>query len=420
MTRKEITTGVFYSEIEGNYKKSRLSIYLASPLKRDNLTATALIPFLLERGTKEFPDMTLIKRKLNALYGANLGTSYSCTGFKRVIDGYIEGVDERLVGEGSALSEERTKLLLDVLFSPACENGEFNGEWLNVEREKLCEVIRAIINEKRDYCLKLLAENFFFADERSLPTDGFEEDLEGITGKSLYCDYEQFIKDCTVEIIYVGKRSAGLEETLTKAFSGLERSSKPKKELSPVPYGEEKSTVISLPVEQDKLALAFSCGRLLSEREMTALRVGCSLLGGTATSRLFMNVREKMSLCYYAAARVSYRSGGGITIDCGIDHKNTKKARAAIMNELESLAKDGATEKELTEVKLLFRNILSSVRDTSGSLSGYCYTSIEKYGRIVMPEEELEIIESITNEEIMDVLKLLHLNASSLIQKEDK
>ena len=242
--------------------------------------------------------------------------------------------------------------------------------------------------------------------------------MEGITGKSLYCDYEQFIKDCTVEIIYVGKRSAGLEETLTKAFSGLERSSKPKKELSPVPYGEEKSTVISLPVEQDKLALAFSCGRLLSEREMTALRVGCSLLGGTATSRLFMNVREKMSLCYYAAARVSYRSGGGITIDCGIDHKNTKKARAAIMNELESLAKDGATEKELTEVKLLFRNILSSVRDTSGSLSGYCYTSIEKYGRIVMPEEELEIIESITNEEIMDVLKLLHLNASSLIQKE--
>lgn len=419
MTRNEISNGVFFNEIEGDYKKSVLSVFLASPLKRDNITSSALIPFLLERGTKEYPDMTLLKRKLNRLYGANLNVSYSSVGFARTIEGSIDGVDDMLVGE-KGLSSERARLLLDVLFDPAAENGEFNAEWLDVEHEKLREVIRAIINEKRDYCLKLLAESFFCLDERGLPNDGFEEDLDKITAKSLYNDYKKIITDSSVEIIYVGRRCEGLFEMLKSTFADIKVGDAAVKELAPVPYCEEKATVLSLPVEQDKLALGFTCGRLLSEREMAALRLGSSLLGGSATSRLFMNVREKMSLCYYAASRTSFRSGGGIIIDCGIDHKNTEKAREAIMNELYMLAKDGPTEKELTEIKLLFKNILSSVRDTSSSLASYCFNSLARYKRVVTPEEELSVIESLSSEEIIAALSLLKLNASCLIQKEEK
>ncbi len=419
MTRKELKKGVFYNEIEGNYKKSVLSVFLASPLKRENLTSTALIPSMLERGTKECPDMTLLKRRLNRLYGANLNVSYSSVGFSRTIECSVEGVDDTLVGE-TGLSSERARLLLDVLFTPAVENEAFNEKWLDVEREKLREVIRAIINEKRDYCLKLLAESFFDLDERGLPNDGYEEDLDGITAQSLYSDYRNLVKGSTVEIIYVGRRCEGLSDMLKNTFSRIEVGGETVKQLAPVPYCDEKATVLSLPVEQDKLALGFTCGRLLSERELAALRLGSSLLGGSATSRLFMNVREKMSLCYYAASRTSFRSGGGIIIDCGIDHKNTDKAREAILNELSTLTKDGPTAKELTEIKLLYKNILSSVRDTSSSLASYCFNSLARYKRIVTPEEELAVIESLTAEEIMSSLALLRLNASCLIQKEDK
>lgn len=419
MTRKEIAKGVFYNEIEGSYKKSVLAVFLASPLKRENLTASALVPFLLERGTKALPDMTLLKRKLNSLYGANLNTSYSSVGFSRIVEGSIDGVDGAFVGE-SGLSGSRAQLLLDVLFDPAVFEGAFNEEWLDVEREKLREVICAIINEKRDYCLRLLAESFFSLDERGLPNDGFEEDLDAITGKSLFEDYSKIVAGSRVEIIYVGNHCEGLYEKLARTFEGIKVGGESVKELEAVPYCEEKATVLSLPVEQDKLALGFTCGRLLSERELAALRLGSSLLGGSATSRLFMNVREKQSLCYYAAARISYRSGGGIIVDCGIDHKNTPKAREAILNELNMLAKDGPTEKELTEIKLLFKNILSAVRDTSSSLASYCFNSLARYGRLVTPEEELSVIESITFEEITAMLCLLRLNASCLIEKEGK
>ena len=415
MTRKEIDKGIFLTQAEGNYKKSRLSIYLASPLVRETLTTTAMLPFVLERGTARLPDMTLLRRKQNELYGANLSTNYSGYGFARIIEGHIDGVDASLLSDGMDIMRQKTELLSDVLFDPYVEERAFPTQSVDIEREKLREVIRSVINDKREYCAKLLFESFFEGDERALPADGYEQDLASIGGAKLYETYAGTTGSSRVEIIYVGSRYDGLEEAILKNIGSREPAAI--KDITAVPKRELKTVTEVMDVEQDKLAMAFTTGRVLDLRELIIQRVASALLGGSPTSRLFMNVREKQSLCYSIGSRPHYKAGGGMVIECGIEHENTARARQAILQELDTLAKEGPTDKELAEIKLLFSNYMGAVYDSSTALAGQMYSTIMLYGDIIAPEKELEYVNSVTAGEVKAMLSEMHLNTISCISK---
>lgn len=417
ITRNEIAPGVFLTEAEGPYKKSRLAIYAASPLARETITRTAMLPFVLERGTAKLPDMTRLKRYLNELYGARMSTNYSVSRFNRVLEGYIEGVDGALVQDGAEVSHHRAGLLFDVLFDPYAPQGAFDEEWVDIEREKLRETILSIINDKRDYCAKLLMEAFFAGDERSLPSDGYEEDLAAIDGANLYAAYSDFIGQAGIEIIYVGAHFARLREAVLSALSGKVITPGPARELTPVAKKPEQEIVREMEIEQAKLALAFTPGRLLQLEELAQLRVACGILGASPTSRLFTNVREKKSLCYYVTAQPSYRAGGGIVIECGVAHEDAGRARDAILEELNQLAADGPNDTELEQIKRLYRNVLRGVTDSSGALANYCYANITKYGRPLTPDEELESIDAVTAQQVRSLLGEMHLNTSCLLYK---
>jgi len=414
MLRREIANNVFFTEIEGNYKRSRLSIYMASPLSRHNLTTTAMLPFVLERGTASLPDVTLLKRRQNALYGANLSTNYYSIGLSRIIEGYIEGVDSSLVACGASISDERIKLLLDVLYDPHVVDGGFDDGWIDIEREKLREAIQSVINDKRDYCAKLLTEAFF-DDERALPVDGFEDDLAGIDGKTLYRHYKDFIAGSRLEIIYAGLKQDGLEDMILDKIGRGGFDAKPIKAMTAVTKREEQHIVNTLEVEQDKLALAFTAGRVFDKKDMMTLRVASAIFGAAPTSRLFVNVREKQSLCYYVLSQPNYKAAGGLIVESGVDRKDVERAKSSILKELNKLAKDGPTDTEMEQAKLLFANVLKGVSDSSAALTGYYFSSLMRYNEIVSPEEELEIINGVTAEEVKKVLAEMNLNTSCRI-----
>lgn len=418
MIRREIANGIYLTQVAGNYKRSRLSVYMASPLRRETLSETAILPFIMERGTTKLPDMTLLRRRQNALYGANLSTNYSSVGFSRVVEGYVEGVDGSFIQDGADVAAQRTDLLLDVLFDPYVENGAFRGDWIDIEREKLREAIRSIINEKRDYCAKLLSEAFY-DDERGLPVDGFEEDLDLIGGERTYQVYKDTVAQSGLEVIYVGSDYEGLEQALVERLQVAGTNPAGIKPLTAIPKRDELVIVQEMDVEQDKLAMAFTCGRVLNRQEMVVLRVANALLGAAPTSRLHQNVREKQSLCYYVSAQPSYKSGGGMVIESGIEHQNVARTKEAILHEMRTLAKDGPTQQELVQIKLLFQNILQGVSDSSAALSGYIYSNIVRYEDAMTAEQELAMIEQVTAEEVMAILSDMNLNASCLISEKE-
>lgn len=418
MTRIEIAPNVFLTQAAGNYKRSRLSIFMASPLGRENLTATAMLPFLLERGTASLPDMTLLKRRQDALYGANISTSYATVGCSRVIEGYAEGVDERLLADAHGLAAQRTQLLLDVLFDPFTENGAFREDWMDIEREKLRETICSVINDKREYCAQLLAAAFY-DDARGLPVDGFVEDLDAIDGKRLYVVYQDVVRSSSLEILYVGSPNTDLAPTLARRIASLQREAVSVPPVTAVPVREEQVVTRTLDMEQDKLALAFTCGRALQDSEIAVLRVACALLGASPFSRLFLNVREKQSLCYYASAQPMYKAAGGLVIDSGVDHSSAAQAKEAILQELHLLATDGPTETEMEQARLLFQNILRGVSDSSAALSSYLYSNIIRYHRAMRAQEELEMLGAVTAGQVRDLLAEMHLNTTCHLRKKE-
>ena len=414
--REEIAKGVYYSPFDGRYKKSRLSVHLKIPLCRDNLTATALLPFLLERGCESFPDMTALKRRLNMLFGASLYVSAASVDFARVLSLTVEGIREEYLGE-SGVASSRLDLLLDLLFHPVVSGGGFKEDWVDIEREKLRMLILSEINDKRSYCLKQASEMFFMDDTRALAQNGYLKELESIDGKALYGVYRQMIAASTVEIINVGGDSGEIKEKLAAAFSAVERAPEPIEGMRAVPVSSERRGEVVFDVEQDKFAMILSAGRLLSEREQSVFRLANAILGASPTSRLFMNVREKQSLCYYCASRPGYMAGA-LTIDSGIERDNVEKLKTAVLLEIEDMAKGNISDKELREAKLLLQSTLSGLEDTVEGVSGWYMNSFYRLGKAVSPKEEIEILNSVTEAEIAALMGLFKLNVSMLLRGE--
>ncbi|MDO4567154.1 MAG: hypothetical protein Q4B42_07460, partial [Oscillospiraceae bacterium] len=182
INREKLAEGAYFTTVKGPYKRARLSVFLSAPLSRGSQTETALIPFMLERGTRLLPDKTLLGRRLLSLYGADMESDYSQFAYSRVLSAYISGADAGLLPEGERVLRERASLLSELLFDTNAPGGAFEEAQLAIEKEKLRETMRSIINSKREYCFRRLMDTFYGEDLRSMPSDGFEEDLAGIDG----------------------------------------------------------------------------------------------------------------------------------------------------------------------------------------------------------------------------------------------
>lgn len=416
--REKIKDGVYFTSAEYAYKRSRLGIYLSFPALRETQTATALLPYMLERGTASCPDKVRLGRRLSSLYGADLKSNYNQYGAARLLSVAISGADAAFLPNGRQIADERAQLLSDLLCDPVIENDTFRDDWIDIEREKLGDTIRSLINDKREYCLRKLTDCLYAGDSRSLAPDGYEQDLFEITGESLYSVYKSILAQCNVEIIYAGNDVKSAYDCALKIADRI--STTPIEIVHPgaVKKRQPIEIVEKMNVEQDKLALGFTTGRTLNHEELSALRVGCMLLGGTATSRLFMNVREKQSLCYYVSSSASYESGGGAIIECGVAKENATLARNAIMAELEKLANNGPTEKEMDEMRLTLKNAFRGLTDSASAISSYLQIAIVRDGKLTTPHMMLDELLSISAEQARKALSDLSLFCTCRITSE--
>lgn len=416
MERDEIQQKVSITSFESRYKRTRLSIHLKVPLTRETLTETALLPYLLERGCKAYPDMTVLKRRLNVLYGANITVKTTMVDYARVISFIIEGVDKRYLKD-ETIDIARADLLLGILFDPCITDEAFDDSWVDIEREKLRQQILSEINDKRIYCLNKASELFFGEDVRGLPQFGYIEDLDAIDGKRLYTVYKEILQTASVEIISIGYDS-DVKERIRTAFSLVDRNPLELQPKKAVDYSEEKKSELLFDVEQDKYAMILTAGRLLTDYEQSVFRLANAIFGASPTSRLFMNVREKKSLCYYCASRPGFITGA-LTIDSGVEYEDVTALREAVLNELEDMANGNISDEEQQTAKLMLTNVLTSLHDTIEGIAGWYLNSIYRLGRTVTPDEEIETIYNISKDDISSLMKLFKVSVSVLLHGED-
>lgn len=401
------------------FNRCRISINFIWPAAREWATAEALLPLVLERGYSACPDMTALSRKLARLYGADLTVATFMQGACRVLSVSVTGIKDEFALEGEHLSAEYAALAFGVAFEPYFENGEFSAEAVNIEKATLARQLESEINDKRLYCVRQAQRRFFGDSPAGVARDGYLEDLPAVTPASLTAAYKDILRTASIDVMVLGMDEAAVRAKLASALEGLRREPAPLPSFLAMPAVPAQHFEEKLDLVQAKLCMLFTMGRPADPEELDAYRMAMCVFGGLPSSRLFLNVREKQSLCYYCASRITAASGC-MMVDSGVEPANAEKAEAAILAELEKLREGPIAPEELENARLALAGSMAGVGDSLASLESWYFSEIMRGGRVSTPEEAAARLETIGADKVRDILRRFTLSVSYLVtQKEE-
>ncbi len=370
MTRQKIMDNVYLTYIPSEkFKTSLLSAQLVVPLARETAGLNALLVNVLSRGTVSCPDLAALGRKLDMLYGARVESVVRKKGENQVFGFLASCVDDRYLPAGERLLEPLADLLGELFLSPATRNGRLRNDYLVGERDNLVDLIRSVINDKRAYAARRLMEEMCAGEPYGVDRLGDPREVEKISLQKLNTHYQTILPQARMELYYCGsapeKRVVG---TFTRAFAALPRQG----ELEPAPTllcpAPEKVRVVeeAMDVTQGKLCLGFRT----DSRDTAATMLMNSMFGGSSNAKLFLNVREKLSLCYYASSTY-HRKKGLITVSSGIDCANYQRALDEICAQLDALRRGEWEDWELQGARSGLMNALRSMEDSAGAMEDF-------------------------------------------------
>ncbi|MGN1329347.1 MAG: EF-P 5-aminopentanol modification-associated protein YfmF [Eubacterium sp.] len=408
---KNIAQGVDLISVPASrFKTNEIAISFALPLDAENVSANALTVGLLSRKSREYPDMKSLNKKLARLYGAALSASVSKAGECQVLKLGLTALDDRFSLDGESIAFECVKLLTSLVFRPRLdEDGCFYDEDLASEKRILIEKIAAETNEKRVYVLRKAEELMFESEPYGINKYGTVAQVERLTTEDVLASWNNILSSAKVLVTVVGNSDFDkISQHLTECFAKIERNFKSLPSAVFVPECKSvKEKTERIDVKQGKLVLGFRVNLKPDDSLAPAMRTFCDVFGGGPYSKLFANVREKMSLCYYCSARYT-RLKSCIMIQCGCNEENMDKAVNEILNQLEEIKK-GNFDEELASSKLALRDALMSVNDAPEIMENWYSTQITD-SIVKSPEMSVQENNSVTKEQVQKCATLLTLD----------
>ncbi len=426
VTTKMIAQDVVLTCLETQkFKTSCLSINLLTSLSRKDASLNALIPKVLRRGTKSLPDIESISARLDSLYGASLNPVVRKKGEIQVVGFNSDFADDSFLPGGNRNLEHMAALMGEMLLHPADSSGRLREDYVESEKEKLLEMLRGRINDKRAYALQRLLEQMCSMEDYGTDPLGDQLSIENITAAGLTEHYHNLLQSSPIEIFYCGSASPEhVIAALEPVFSELPRSGEEPDDLgtdirmnaleAQPRYFEDR-----LQVTQGKLSMGFRLGDCMEDPDPAAIRVFNGIFGGCVTSKLFMNVREKLSLCYYASSAADLHKGVMI-VSSGIEFDKFESAKSEILAQLGAVKTGNFTEDELSAAKRSLAGDYRSLSDSPGALESY-YLDQALIGPDCTPEELAQQIEQVTRQQVINVAKGVELDAVYFLRgtKED-
>ena len=405
--RTELMPGVFLSHLRSDkFKTACMSVTLLTQLRRETAAMNAVIPFVLRRGTTRYRDMEQLSRRMDELYGAAVEPVVRRIGEIQCIGFYGSFPEPDYLPGGEALLGDTCALMAQLLLDPVTRGGLLLPQYVDSEREKLLDIIRSRMNDKRSYALTRCIEEMCCYEDFAVSRFGSESEAENIHYKKLTRHYRKLIQTCPVEIFYCGKTDfKAVSAAMRDAFSAMPRGEidydigtdlRMNAVEDHVRFVEEE-----MDVTQGKLVLGFRLGECMEEPDIPALYVFNAVYGSGATSKLFMNVREKLSLCYYASSAV-YLHKGIMLVSSGIEFDKLDAARDEILAQLDSVRRGEITDDELRSAKKSVASDLRAVQDSIGELEGF-YLSQALDGLDYGPAELAALAEDVTKEDVQAI-----------------
>lgn len=406
-----VKEGVSVVSVPANrFKANEMSISFATPLLNETASANAVLINMLAHSTKKYPNMLALNKKLSLLYGASVVATVVKYGENQVLKLNISCLDDRFSLENNKISSESIELLLSMIFDANVDdNGDFYAEDIEREKRLVVEKIKSEQNEKRIYSLRRLEEIMFKNEPYSINRYGTVEQVENLTNNDLKSAFDNLVKSAKVQVTVVGGANVDdITASVKNAFSNIEREYKSPVNAVFVPIADEVKTECErIDVKQGKLVLGFRVNVEPDDERVSAMRAFCDVFGGGPYSKLFANVRERLSLCYYCSARYDRRKSN-IIIQCGCEEENMDKAVEEILNQLE-IIKNGDFDSELEASKVGLCDSINSVCDDSLSLITW-YDSQITDGEIKPPAMSCAEHDAVTKEQIIECARLISLD----------
>ena len=369
---------------------------------------------VMERGYADCPDMTTLSIKLAQCYGASLSLDTSVVGANRIFTVTVSGIQDRYALAKEPLSLEYINLLCGIAFRPEVRHSAFDSQAVEIEKQKLAELIASEMNDKRTYCVRQAQRKFFESSpDFAVEKYGYLNEVDKITGRELYNVYKKMVQSARIEIFAAGCPQNELQEQLSENLKNYNRIPQEKAHSRAQAYQQPQEFTEQMDMVQGKLCLLLTTGRTLTLAEKASMRVAMAVFGASTTSRLFMNVREKLSLCYYCAASYSHETAS-VRVDSGVEPQNAQLAKQAIMAELADLVQEGPTEEELDNAKKSLITALNAVDDSLHSMESW-WIGEAVFGGMMSPEQTIEKTLQVTAKDVQTLLGLLQLSVTYLL-----
>lgn len=391
------------------YKTNTLVWKMKAPLTREDVTKRALLPYVLQSSSEKYPTTMALRSYLDDLYGASLYVDLAKKGDYHIISFSLEIANEKFLSDSTPLLRKALEFFADILQKPNATNGEFDQETVENEKRSLKQRIQSVYNDKMKYSTQRLIEEMYKGDPYALSTYGQLDDVDAITSKDLFEYYTKAFSEDELDLYVIGDVNEDeVENMVAELFSYSARQ--PQKAQKGNFTAREKVHEVKeqQDVKQGKLNIGYRTNVLYGDTDYFAMQVFNGIYGGFSHSKLFINVREKASLAYYAASRLESHKGM-LMVMSGIDINHYDQALKIIHEQMEAMRNGDITEQELTQTKAVIENQLLETIDTARGLIEVLYHNIVAETNVSL-DEWLEKTHAVTIEDIVKMANKVELD----------
>jgi len=390
------------------FKTNLYSIFFTVPMNKETVTINSLLPAVLRRGSKIYPNQIEIGKKLEEMYGAGFNCGVDKMGDYQVLKFYMEILSDEFIPE----KQDPVEFLKEIVFNPLLEDGHFKKEYVDQEKENLKKIIESRQDNKAKYALDRCIEEMFEGENYGIYKFGKVEDLSKINEKNLYEQYEKLLKEARIDCYACGSNLDNIEKKETQNEENCNKNDKACTSETHTIKNKEIKEVLD--VSQGKLII----GLATPDKDKRVISVYNTILGGGANSKLFQNVREKAGLAYSASS--SYiRRKNTIFIKTGIETANYDKAIEIIKKQIDDMKNGNITDDEFNQAKELILSSLRLLKESQEDLIAY-YFDMNMYGESLSLDDYMKQIEDVTKEQVIDVARGVVLDTIYFMQGGEK
>ena len=414
--KKEIAPGVTLRCCrDTRFKQGCLSFQLIRPMKKEEAAKNALLSSVLLRGTRFHPDLRSITAKLDTLYGASVSPLVRRVGDYQTVGFYCGFMDDRFALPGDRVMEPMLSFLEEILLDYPVENGGFRRSFVESEKKNLAATIDAELNDKRAYAMSRLFKLLCAADSFGIPRLGEKTDVLAIDAVDLCRHYETILRESPIHIFYVGSAELSqVEDLLSPLWKRMERcpvTLPPQTGYNPSQGRDETET---MEISQGKLCLGYTTPITNRDEDFPVMQVMNTIFGAGMTSKLFMNVRERLSLCYSVGSSY-YGSKGIVTVSAGIDFDKEAMTRAEVEAQLDACRQGDISESELLSAKEALLSSLRATHDSPAAIEGY-YATAALSGLKLSVSEYMAAVNAVTKEQVAAAARLVTPHSSYFLK----